>query len=83
MKFNNTLGKFQLMGHEIVLWFDNSNSQWVAFDDILIRSILYFFFFIGQHGSCYSTPSIKCGFGLAFGRAKSNSRGIKLILDWF
>jgi pheophorbide a oxygenase len=24
---------FQLLGREIVLWFDNSNSQWVAFDD--------------------------------------------------
>jgi hypothetical protein len=25
----------------------------------------------------------KCVFGLAFGRAKSNSRGVELILDWF
>jgi hypothetical protein len=24
-----------------------------------------------------------CVFGLAFGRAKSNSRGVELILDWF
>ncbi|KAK2380197.1 protochlorophyllide-dependent translocon component 52, chloroplastic [Trifolium repens] len=24
---------FQLLGREIVLWFDNSKSQWVAFDD--------------------------------------------------
>lgn len=24
---------FQLLGREIVLWYDNSNSQWVAFDD--------------------------------------------------
>lgn len=24
---------FQLLGRDIVLWYDNSNSQWVAFDD--------------------------------------------------
>lgn len=24
---------FQLLGHEIVIWYDNSKSQWVAFDD--------------------------------------------------